>query len=62
MPEYFASGGADSEEAARDLIADSLIAEGETYELTLDEPGTYEYFCVPHEDSGMTGTIVVEEE
>ncbi|HEV2757898.1 MAG TPA: plastocyanin/azurin family copper-binding protein [Actinomycetota bacterium] len=57
---YFSSGGFDSEDAARDSLGDALLAEGETYEVTLDEPGTYEYFCIPHEDQGMTGTIVVE--
>ena len=33
---------------------------GATYELTLDEPGTYEYFCSFHPGEGMTGEIVVE--
>ena len=59
--EYFASGGFDSEEAARDDVAAGLIEPGGTYEVTFDEPGTYEYFCIPHEGSGMTGEIVVEE-
>jgi plastocyanin len=59
--EYFASGGFDSEEAARDDVAAGLIEPDGTYEVTFDEPGTYEYFCIPHEGSGMTGEIVVEE-
>ena len=33
---------------------------GETYELTLDEPGTYDYFCKFHPGAGMTGEIVAE--
>ena len=57
--EYFASGGFSSEEAARDDVAGGLIEEGATYSVTLDEPGTYEYFCIPHESDGMKGTIVV---
>lgn len=63
MPEgaaYFSSGGLSSEESARDELADALVAAGETYELTLVEPGTYRYFCIPHEEAGMKGTIVVE--
>ena len=61
-PSYFSSGGFDSEEAARENLADALVGQEGTFEVTLDEPGTYEYFCIPHEDQGMTGTIVVEEE
>ncbi len=57
---YFASGGFDSESAARADLADGLVPSGETYEVTLDEPGTYRYFCVPHEGEPMRGTIVVE--
>ncbi len=58
--EYFASGGFGSEEEARGNIADGLIDPGETFEATFDTPGTYEYFCFPHETNGMTGTITVE--
>ncbi len=32
---------------------------GESWELTLDEPGEYGYFCTPHRGSGMVGTIRV---
>ena len=59
--DYFASGGADSEVEARGELADGLLAEGESYEVTFSEPGTYRYFCIPHEGAGMKGTIVVEE-
>lgn len=33
---------------------------GDTFELTLDEPGTYDYFCSFHPGEGMTGQIIVE--
>lgn len=59
--EYFASGGAGSEEEARANLADGLIQADETFELTLDQPGTYRYFCIPHEGTGMIGTITVTE-
>ena len=59
--EFFASGGATSEDEARDAVADGLLDGGETFEFTFDEPGTYQYFCVPHEEQGMVGTIIVEE-
>ena len=37
-----------------------MEAKGDTYELTLDEPGTYAYFCKFHPGEGMTAEIVVE--
>ena len=57
---YFASGDSSNEEEARDSLSESLIKSGESFEVTLDEPGTYEYYCIPHESNGMKGTIVVE--
>lgn len=60
VPEYFSSGGFESEEAARDDLAGALVGQEATYEVTLDEPGTYEYFCIPHEQQGMKATIEVE--
>jgi hypothetical protein len=27
--------------------------------VTLDQPGVYDYFCRPHQDEGMVGSIVV---
>ena len=59
--EYFSSGAFASEDAARDGVGDALIEPGATYSVRLEEPGTYRYFCIPHEDHGMKGEIVVEE-
>ncbi|QIN83552.1 hypothetical protein GBA63_13580 [Rubrobacter tropicus] len=45
-----------------DGLWDSGLIEGGTdgtYSYTFDEPGTYEYFCGPHEDMGMVGTVTV---
>jgi plastocyanin len=56
---YFASGGADDEAGAREGLAEALIEPGQTFTVTLDTPGTYRYFCIPHESAGMKGTIVV---
>jgi plastocyanin len=63
--DYFASGGFDTEQAARDAYTPGDtdagdIPGGESYEHTFDTAGTYEYFCIPHE-STMVGTIQVEE-
>ena len=57
---YFASGGFESERAARNRVTEGLIAPGENYEHTFDHPGTYGYFCIPHESSGMVGTVRVK--
>jgi plastocyanin len=57
---YFASGGFESERAARNRVTEGLIAPGENYEHTFEEPGTYGYFCIPHEGSGMVGTVRVK--
>lgn len=58
--DYFASGGFDDEESAREALSDGLLEAGEDFEVTPTEPGTYTYFCIPHEASGMKGTIVVQ--
>ncbi|WP_411716398.1 plastocyanin/azurin family copper-binding protein [Natronomonas sp.] len=57
---YFASGGFESERAARNRVTEGLIAPGENYEYTFQKPGTYGYFCIPHEGSGMVGTVRVK--
>jgi plastocyanin len=59
--EYFASGDLPDEDAARESVSKGFVQVGETYSVTLDTPGTYAYFCIPHENHGMTGEIVVEE-
>lgn len=32
----------------------------ETFEYTFEVPGTYRYFCIPHEATKMYGTVIVE--
>ena len=34
---------------------------GGTYEYTFDTEGTFDYFCIPHESAGMTGTVSVKQ-
>ena len=36
-----------------------LVNEGDAFEVTLTEAGVYDYYCEPHEFSGMVGRIVV---
>jgi plastocyanin len=62
--EFFASGGYESTAAARDAFGSELgglIESGARWSHTFEVPGEYEYVCIPHEASGMIGTIVVEE-
>ena len=58
---FFSSGGFESEDEARDDIAGGLMSAGEKFEVRFSVPGTYQYFCIPHEGSSMRGRIVVEE-
>lgn len=57
---YFASGGFETERAARNDIKGGLVAGDETYRHTFEVPGRYEYYCIPHEGSGMVGTVRVK--
>ena len=60
--DYFASGGYGSERAARDAFWNEFggaLATRDTYEHAFAVPGRSDYFCVPHEQGGMVGTVVV---
>lgn len=59
---FFATGGYDSETAAREAWDDDgegVITTNETFEHTFEVPGDYRYVCLPHETSAMVGTIEV---
>lgn len=61
---FFASGGYDGEQAARDAWLESgggTIHGGEIYRHAFAVAGTFHYFCIPHEPGGMVGRIVVSE-
>ncbi len=48
-----------------DGLWDSGLLEGgsdATFSFTFDEPGTYDYFCIPHEEMGMVGSVTVTDE
>jgi plastocyanin len=64
--EYWASGGFDSEQAARDAYAPGDteagdVPGGESWSHTFETAGTHEYFCIPHESAGMVGTVEVQD-
>jgi len=59
---YFASGGFDSEQAAKDGYSSEQagnVPGGESYEHTFETTGTYKYYCIPHELNGMVGYVKV---
>jgi len=61
--EFWASGGLDSESAARDAYpGQGDVAGGESYSHTFETTGTHEYFCIPHEAVGMLGVVEVTED
>ena len=45
--------------AEAEAFNSGTIEPGKQYSHTFTVPGTYKYFCVPHEADGMVGTIVV---
>lgn len=57
---YFASGGFKSEIEARKNINQGLIPPDEKYVHKFEQPGIYQYFCIPHESSGMKAKIEVK--
>lgn len=59
---YWASGGFESEDAAREGWENSqgAVQSGEAYVHTFETAGEHEYVCIPHEAAGMVGTVVVE--
>jgi plastocyanin len=46
-------------EGANPWDSDFLMKKGATFDVTFTVEGVYDYFCLPHEDSGMVGRIVV---
>ncbi|HWE04106.1 MAG TPA: plastocyanin/azurin family copper-binding protein [Tepidisphaeraceae bacterium] len=36
------------------------IKSGDVFEKVFTVPGTYKYFCIPHEHAGMLGEVVVK--
>jgi plastocyanin len=62
--DFFASGGFESQSAAESGWTSgtqgSIAADGE-YRHTFEVPGEYGYYCIPHEPSGMVGTVTVTE-
>ncbi|SFR94534.1 Plastocyanin [Halomicrobium zhouii] len=59
---YFASGGFDNQSDAETGWIEGTngaLYQGDEYEWTFEVPGEHHYFCVPHEQAGMAGTVTV---
>ena len=62
--EFWSSGDFDSQAEAESGWTDGLeggLSQGETYERAFEVVGTHNYYCIPHEASGMRGRVVVSE-
>ncbi|CAL5045169.1 unnamed protein product [Urochloa decumbens] len=46
-------------DAAKISQEEYLNAPGETYSVTLTVPGTYGFYCEPHQKAGMVGKVTV---
>ncbi len=61
---YFATGGYEDEATAWDAwhsYEGGNLYSGERFEHTFEVAGVHEYYCIPHEQGGMRGSIVVED-
>ena len=62
--EYFASGGYDDEETAREAWTSDFgggLENGDRFSYTFEVAGRYDYVCIPHETGGMYATVFAEE-
>jgi plastocyanin len=44
-----------------EMFNSGMIEPGEACIRTLEVPGRYQYFCIPHQAAGMVGEVIVEE-
>ena len=61
--DYWASGDFDSHDAAVEgwEHGEGAVVSGESYVHTFETAGEHGYYCIPHEQLGMVGTVVVED-
>lgn len=48
-------------DSAKSWDSGTISEEGETFEHTFETRGVYDYYCVPHEGTGMIGSVIVGE-
>ncbi|WP_096391147.1 cupredoxin domain-containing protein [Halopenitus persicus] len=62
--DFFATGGYEDEATARDewwSARGGALENAEEFTHTFEVPGRYDYVCIPHEQGGMIGAVIVEE-
>jgi plastocyanin len=61
--DYWASGGFDGQDEAVEgwEHGEGAVTEGEAYVHTFETAGEHAYYCIPHAQLGMKGTVVVED-
>ncbi len=52
-------GGTHSSTSVDGLWDSGVGGAGTTVSYTFTQPGTYQYFCIPHREVGMVGTVTV---
>ena len=53
------TSGTGSAAADAGQLFDQPVGPGQTFEYTFKTPGTFAYFCRPHESMGMRGAVTV---
>lgn len=53
------TGGDGAPDASSPIGNNTLAAAGASVKVKFDKPGTYPFFCIPHQSLGMKGQIVV---
>jgi len=61
--DYWASGDFDSQDAAAEgwEHGEGAVVSGKSYVHTFETAGEHGYYCIPHEQLDMVGTVVVED-
>ncbi|SEW07578.1 DUF5059 domain-containing protein [Halobacterium jilantaiense] len=61
--DYWASGDFDSQNAAAEgwENGEGAVQSGQSYVRTFETAGEHGYYCIPHEQLDMVGTVVVED-
>ena len=59
LPPHTVTSGPGSNDPSAGALFDQLLPAGATFEFTFTASGTFPYFCRPHENVDMRGTVVV---
>lgn len=57
--DHTVTSGTGSDDPASGQLFDADIPEGDEYLHVFNTAGTFDYYCIPHEEDGMTGRVTV---